>query len=116
MACAYTLVASLGLKLRDCMPSTREAFSPLERFIVVAIVLIVAAVAIQHLLCLKVAATEQTIRTGADEYSTLRTLYMAKYAADSSRFVVLRPNATSVVTTINMPGNRSDEPSKGMVK
>jgi hypothetical protein len=98
------------------MPSTREAFSPLERFIIVAIVLIFAVVIIQHLLRLKVAATEQTIRTASDEYSTLRTLYVAKYASDYSRSVIVRPNATSEVTTINVRGSRLDERSKGMVK
>jgi len=57
------------------MRADQKQFSPLERFVVVAIILVVSAIAIQNVLHSVKASEERSINHAAVQYAAVKSMY-----------------------------------------
>ncbi len=83
------------------MQTDQKQFSLFERFVVLAIILLVGLIAIQNILHSVRASEERTLNNAGVEYAAVKNMY-----ADQRQSVppsLVRANATGTVNTHNTP-------------
>jgi type II secretory pathway pseudopilin PulG len=83
------------------MQTDQKQFSLLERFVVVAIILLVGVIAIQTILHSVRASEDRTLNNAAVEYAALKTMYAEQRQAFPPNIV--RANGTGADNTHNTP-------------
>jgi type II secretory pathway pseudopilin PulG len=83
------------------MQTDQMQFSLFERFVVVAIILLVAVLAIQNILHSMRASEDRTLNNAAVEYAAVKNMYAEQRQAAPPNIV--RANGTGAVNTHSMP-------------
>jgi len=83
------------------MQTDQKQFSLFERSVVLAIILLVAAIAIQKILHSMSASEDRTLSNAAIEYAAVKNMYAEQRQTVPPSLV--RANPTGAVSTHNMP-------------